>query len=386
MKIFSLIKKIFLQYRSRPAEITFFVTNRCNLACSHCFNAAQLQSTLPGHEVHEPSLETIKQIAQTMQGVLLITLSGGEPFLRDDLPDIVKTFRNLARVSRVSIPTNGYDTVRILSAVRRILEEVSDCTVFVKVSLDGFRDTHNAVRQCACYDNACDTLRQLLALKQTYANLMVGVLYTLTAVNQDMTVSFICSVFQKYDIDVFGINLVRGDVPTQLSRGIEMRQYVNGYNVIYMNLLRKQRSVFAFLYCAYKAALVREIIRATVYGTRSLPCYAGSLIGVIEADCTVKPCEMRNESMGNLFETGFDFNAFWFSDTVVRMRNVMKLQHCVCTHECNIQINLFGSFTGLLRICLNAVAFVLFWCAIGRLEWKEDETGKKGRMSEGDRR
>jgi len=70
----------------RLYSVTLAVTNRCHFRCWHCYNAGRDQKDL--------SLETLKRVAHDVQemGAVMITLTGGEPLLRDDLEDIVKSF------------------------------------------------------------------------------------------------------------------------------------------------------------------------------------------------------------------------------------------------------------------------------------------------------
>ncbi|MEW5854239.1 MAG: radical SAM protein [Myxococcota bacterium] len=78
------------------------VTHRCDLACQHCF---QTEETHP-HE--QMSREQIAHLLDELAaaGVLFLTLTGGEPFLRRDLLDIVADAR--ARRFAVIIKTAGH--------------------------------------------------------------------------------------------------------------------------------------------------------------------------------------------------------------------------------------------------------------------------------------
>jgi MoaA/NifB/PqqE/SkfB family radical SAM enzyme/SAM-dependent methyltransferase len=70
----------------RLFSVTWAVTNRCTYDCWHCYNAGRSQQDLP--------LETLKQVGSQLQelGAVVVTLSGGEPLLRDDLEEIVRCF------------------------------------------------------------------------------------------------------------------------------------------------------------------------------------------------------------------------------------------------------------------------------------------------------
>ncbi|OHB83747.1 MAG: hypothetical protein A2V98_11755, partial [Planctomycetes bacterium RBG_16_64_12] len=70
----------------RLYSVTLAVTNRCPYRCWHCYNAGRSQVDL--------SLEAIGRLAAELQdlGAVMVTLTGGEPLLRDDLEEIVGRF------------------------------------------------------------------------------------------------------------------------------------------------------------------------------------------------------------------------------------------------------------------------------------------------------
>lgn len=91
------------RHRQRSCTILLEVTGRCNLSCPVCFADA-------GHcPEDDPSLDTIAtwfKAAKTAGGNCNIQLSGGEPTLRDDLPEIVAMGRE-AGFSFIQVNTNG---------------------------------------------------------------------------------------------------------------------------------------------------------------------------------------------------------------------------------------------------------------------------------------
>lgn len=68
-----------------PVHIDFDMTNACNLACKHC------QAASGKRRPDELSIAEIKDAITQMHrsGVIDLTIAGGEPFLRPDLPDIL---------------------------------------------------------------------------------------------------------------------------------------------------------------------------------------------------------------------------------------------------------------------------------------------------------
>ena len=75
-----------------PAEVTLEVTGRCNLRCVHCYIPGK--EKVPGEELSFAQLKSIfSQLAES--GTLYLGLTGGEPFLRNDILDIAEFAKSL---------------------------------------------------------------------------------------------------------------------------------------------------------------------------------------------------------------------------------------------------------------------------------------------------
>ena len=87
-----------------PYYIQFFITGRCDLRCRHC-NIVETNSAL-----QDMTLDRIRQVAQNIRAIGggIVLLTGGEPFLRRDLPSIVEIFRD--QQLDVRLQTNGFAT------------------------------------------------------------------------------------------------------------------------------------------------------------------------------------------------------------------------------------------------------------------------------------
>jgi uncharacterized radical SAM superfamily Fe-S cluster-containing enzyme len=91
-------------HENHTALANLVVTNRCNLSCYYCFFYAEKAGY-----IYEPSIELLRyQIEQLKkQGVTMaIQITGGEPTLRDDLPEIVKMLREEG-VRHIQLNTAG---------------------------------------------------------------------------------------------------------------------------------------------------------------------------------------------------------------------------------------------------------------------------------------
>ena len=84
-----------------PVYVQFYITARCNLTCQQC------NIRYANADVRECTLEEIKRIAENFAdlGVAMVLLTGGEPFVRADLPEIIREFES--RGVHVRMQTNG---------------------------------------------------------------------------------------------------------------------------------------------------------------------------------------------------------------------------------------------------------------------------------------
>lgn len=181
------INHVQFYFRKKPNQLVLFVTNRCQADCVHCFYYDKLNTSRD-----DLTLEEYDAISRDLEGLEKIYISGGEPFLRDDLPEIVQIFYRWNRLKTLSIPTNGFKTDQTIQTVREILRRCPSLRLNINVSLDGFEETHDRIRKVSGgYRQAIQTLRLLGELKSNYAHLRVGVNVTLMPENQSEYLLFL---------------------------------------------------------------------------------------------------------------------------------------------------------------------------------------------------
>jgi molybdenum cofactor biosynthesis enzyme MoaA len=107
-----------------PVYVQFYITARCNLTCKQC-NIIYANS-----DVREATLDEIKRMADNFarMGVAMVLLTGGEPFTRQDLPEIIREFES--RGVHVRMQTNG------LATDERIHQVVAAGGRDISISLD----------------------------------------------------------------------------------------------------------------------------------------------------------------------------------------------------------------------------------------------------------
>ena len=81
-----------------------------------------------------------------LRDVTLIQVTGGEPYLREDLPELIHAIHGHLPRAIIWIPTNGLTPRRIEAATREMLHDTDGRHLGVIVSVDGVRGTHDATR------------------------------------------------------------------------------------------------------------------------------------------------------------------------------------------------------------------------------------------------
>jgi MoaA/NifB/PqqE/SkfB family radical SAM enzyme len=123
----------------KDINLILFLTSRCNLGCKHCFYAGNLNKIKK-----EISVKDIIGLVKQMDGkVKSVAITGGEPFLREDLYSIVKSLCENG-VSEIEFNTNGVLSDKIIKIADKIYN--LKCNFSFMISIDGLEKTHENIR------------------------------------------------------------------------------------------------------------------------------------------------------------------------------------------------------------------------------------------------
>jgi radical SAM protein with 4Fe4S-binding SPASM domain len=156
--------------------IQWHLTERCNLRCKHCYQT--------GGKSEELSLPEIRSVADEVSGMLRawteaygisfspsISVTGGEPFLRNDIPEILDTIRK--RGFDLNLLSNG-----TLIDAKRAKMLSSLAVKGVQISMEGPEDVHDAIRGKGSFSASVKGIGHLLD-----AGLTVTINATLSELN-----------------------------------------------------------------------------------------------------------------------------------------------------------------------------------------------------------
>jgi len=170
-----------------PWRINLSITHLCNSKCKMCgvWKIYRENSELLQQEM---KLEHFNKLFSEMGDYLLwLHLTGGEPFLRRDLIEILKiAVENCKNLTIIDTSTNGFATNLIKSSVEQIAQLLQERKIIfsIGISIDGPPEIHNNMRGIEnAWNLAINTLKTLKELEKSYSNLKVHINYTITSYN-----------------------------------------------------------------------------------------------------------------------------------------------------------------------------------------------------------
>ena len=171
----------------RPQALSLEITRRCIAKCIMC----NIWKT-PGDSPELPMEQWLGLMASELFSDLReLDITGGEPFLREDLGDLVEAVsdlkrRNLKHLRSMAITTNGLLTERVMNRVETMLQSLrgKEVDLVIVCALDGIGEVHNRIRNFRnAWDRVDETLQGLTRLRKEYRGLIVGLKTTVVPPN-----------------------------------------------------------------------------------------------------------------------------------------------------------------------------------------------------------
>ncbi|MCA9752436.1 MAG: radical SAM protein, partial [Gemmatimonadetes bacterium] len=119
--------------RLQPTDAILAINHRCNTFCTMC----DIWSKPDRHELPP---DWYRRVPRSLKN---INISGGEPFMRDDVPEIIAVLRDHLDSPRIVFSTNGVLTDKI---VAQATEMAKHGPIAIRVSIDGLGETHDRIR------------------------------------------------------------------------------------------------------------------------------------------------------------------------------------------------------------------------------------------------
>lgn len=341
-----------------PVNLTFSVTRRCQSRCRTCriWEAPHLA---------EMSLAEIEKVFREIGWTYFFNISGGEPFLRDDLPRIVGLACRHLDPAVVHIPTNALLPERIEAMTDEMLEimarEAPGAVLTIKPSFDGVGDLHDEIRGVpGNFSRLLDTLDRLKALRERHPELHVGVG---TVVSRDNAgrLGEIIEYAGRLGVDTY-INEIAEEREEffNLGSGITpdpdtYRRIMLGFKEAALERMRGMK-LLGRITTALRIVYYDLVVRIATEKRQVIPCYAGVLNVHMNADGALWPCAIRayGSEMGRAGR-GEGFSRAWRSDRAREIRRSIRMGECSCPLANQAYSNILMHPPSLLRALRTAL-------------------------------
>ena len=286
-------------------DASIIVTYRCPMRCKMCniWN----NPTKVSEEFNPELLEKLPQVNS-------VNITGGEPFVREDIEEIVKVLRK--KTKRIVFSTSGFFSDRIIALARKYPD------LGFRISIEGLSCKNDELRgREGGFDKGLRTLLELrrMGVKDigfgiTVSNNNSEDMLHLYELNRNLKMQFATAsfhnsfYFHKYDNKVTNVDEVCANFDELIQR------------------LMKENSPKSWFRAFFNLGLINYIKG----GRRMLPCEAGSENFFVDPYGNVLPCNGMEEdcwfdTMGNLHDVS-DFMEIWNSEKAQQVRE--KVANC----------------------------------------------------------
>lgn len=287
-----------------PTDASIILTYRCPMKCKMC-NIWQ-NPTTKGEEIKASELESLPELS-------FINLTGGEPFIREDLTEIIEEcYRH---TKRIVISTSGWFEDRVIDIAKKFP------SIGIRISIEGLAQKNDELRgREGGFDKGLRTLLKLkeMGLKDigfgcTVSNHNSEDMLSLYRLSRSLDMEFATAAFHNS----FYFHKENNEITNKDKVCSDFEQLIE--------LQLKENKPKSWFRAYFNMGLINYIEG----GRRMLPCEAGSTNFFIDPYGEVYPCnglEERfwKESMGNIRDRSFD--EIWHSKQAEAVR--AKVRNC----------------------------------------------------------
>ncbi len=304
---------------NRIRNLNFAVTYRCN---SRCLSCDIWQNYLKDKSWLKKELSTweIRDIFLQFKYLKSVGITGGEPFLRDDLVEIVKVIK----APSVVISTNGLMPERVVRFVDKMVKVNYIKELGISVSIDAVGKLNDKARGInGSYEKSLETIRLLKRLQNK--KIKIGISNTISKVNID---------------DVFKVHKLAKELDVIFSTRLAQSSglfYKNIPSKIFIDEkdTPRVREIFQFLLKEYPRNIFYRYYLTKFLknpNKQPVPCFSGFNNFFIDPYGNLYPCIMLNKKIGDLREKGL--KSLLDSHEAEVIKRYIRDGECSCWTDC----------------------------------------------------
>jgi MoaA/NifB/PqqE/SkfB family radical SAM enzyme len=330
---------------SLPYMLNFAMTYECNSRCETC-NIWQIH-----RKKEELTLDEIRRFAERNNFFRWVRLTGGEPWLRDDIMEVARAFvENSKDLYMMTMAVNSLvRKEKVIDGIRQILE-MKIPQVSITVSLDGHRELHDKIRGIpGNYDRAITMYRELSELRKQYPNLYHVFGYTMSKYNEgqfEKTYKEVKKDIPELKHNDFHVNIAHSSTNYYHNENMADIKPGKVYPEEIKQIIKSREFEMSTIHTIEDIYLKKSL---KYYETGKTPMDCKSLNASVFLDPYgfLYPCTMWYRQLANIREIDYDIRNVWGKDEAENYRKEIKAKRCPnCWTPCEAHQTIVGNLFG----------------------------------------
>jgi MoaA/NifB/PqqE/SkfB family radical SAM enzyme len=315
----------FLKWRgaaTKPQALSLEITHRCIARCVMC-NIWRIPD-------HVPDLTTEDWVrllsSELFSDLIELDITGGEPFLKRDLPDLFAGIselkkRNLTALQSVALTSNGFLTERILDYVPAITERLGreNLELVMVCALDAVGELHDKIRNYkGAWTKVSKTIEGLIRLRNAFPNLIIGIKATVLPVNVVELPKIVDFADANGLFTIISPHIITEGRYLNADRAEDLAFSLHD-NEQLATFFRGEKSRWSFH--------GKTLTRYFETGAVTKPCSCGFNYFFVRSNGEVFLCPLINKSVGNIMEHSIE--SLWHSPIASEIRRAInRFEEC----------------------------------------------------------
>jgi len=292
-------------------DVVLAVTYQCSSRCQFC-------NIWKKKETYSSQMIDYQNLPHNLRNV---NITGGEPFMREDLSEVIRTVKQRCPKAKIIISTNGFSPALIKKQVQKIIKFKRN--IGLAVSLDGFGKNHEDLRKSpGSFCMVLETIRLLkelgikdLKIAFTLGDHNISQLKRVYQLSKELEVEFSLALyhnsdhyFNKLDNQITKVRQIKKELHwliDQELKGLSPKKWLRAY----------------FTYGLIKFLETKQ---------RTLPDYSGQSSIFIDPHGNIYPSDVWSLKLGNLRQVR-DWNRFKFQNQGMYLSQRSPVNWMICT-------------------------------------------------------
>lgn len=315
-----------------PMNYTISVSYKCPSKCKTC--------NVWKKKADDLTLEEWTEVAKSIgKSPYWMTFSGGEPFMRPDIVELVTMFYKNCSPKIINIPTNGILWQNVIKKAPEIAKNCPQADVVINLSLDQCGLKHEQIRGVPKnWELSMKTWAGLKEAKKKMKlkNLTLGIHTVISNFNVKDFPTFHKDLL-KYEPDSYITEIAEERVELD-TKGTGITPDFDHYSKAIDSLLEDMQRMFkekkykgvAKVAAAFRMQYYQNVKKWLREKRQVIPCFAGWASAQISPDGKIWECCIEATVLGDLRKENYDFKKIWFGKKAQEVRKRIKSKGCSC--------------------------------------------------------